>query len=93
MVVITPGVWCDPCIAPIVAALNAGGLPTIASCCGHQKRPGRISLMDGRELFVVANFADASDLADLITRTVDALDTPEATTARVERIKRLAADS
>lgn len=46
------GVWCDPCLAPLVKALNDGGLPTVASCCGHGGRPGFVSLADGRELFI-----------------------------------------
>lgn len=50
MVVVKPGVWCDPCIASIVAALNYGGHPTVASCCGHGSQPGRITLADGRTL-------------------------------------------
>ena len=44
----------DFCIHQIVAALNAGGVLTVASCCGHGKRPGRIDLEDGRVLKVVA---------------------------------------
>lgn len=48
-----PTVWCDPEIADLVTVLNAGGLPTVASCSGHGHRPGRISLGDGRELFVL----------------------------------------
>lgn len=40
----------DFCIAPIVAALNAGGVKTVASCCGHLEREGRIDLADGRVL-------------------------------------------
>jgi len=42
----------DACIAPIVRALNAGGVPTDASCCGHGKAPGNIALADGRELII-----------------------------------------
>ena len=34
----------DLCIHHIVAALNAGGVRTVASCCGHGKIPGRIDL-------------------------------------------------
>lgn len=30
-------VFCDPCLAPMVKALNAGGVRTLASCCGHGK--------------------------------------------------------
>ena len=53
----------DSCIAPIVAALNAGGLITKASCCGHGNRPGNIALDDGRELMILPNF-DAAREAD-----------------------------
>lgn len=53
MLVVAPNVWCDPCIAPIVAALNAGFVDTVASCCGHGRRPGSIALKDGRWLIIV----------------------------------------
>ena len=43
----------DWCIAEIVAALNAGGVRTVASCCGHQRRHGRIDLVDGRVLTIL----------------------------------------
>ena len=43
----------DYCIHQIVAALNAGGVRTLASCCGHGKMEGRIDLEDGRTLVVV----------------------------------------
>jgi hypothetical protein len=49
----TPTVWCDPCIAPLVAALNTGGVATTWSCCGHGRRPGAIGLADGRQLHVL----------------------------------------
>lgn len=49
----------DACIAPLIQALNDGGIPTVASCCGHGHRPGRISLKDGRELFIIPDFATA----------------------------------
>jgi hypothetical protein len=52
MVTIKPGVWCDPCIADLIAALNHAGLATVASCCGHGVVDGRISLADGRELLL-----------------------------------------
>jgi hypothetical protein len=42
----------DLCIADIVAALNAANIITVASCCGHGKMDGIISLEDGRELIV-----------------------------------------
>jgi hypothetical protein len=42
----------DACIAPLVAALQAGGIDMRASCCGHGQQPGRIDLADGRTLVV-----------------------------------------
>lgn len=42
----------DPCIAPLVQALNDGGMQTLASCCGHGKWPGSVVLGDGSELVV-----------------------------------------
>ena len=42
----------DAEIAPIVAALNAAGAPTIASCSGHGHRPATIALRDGRWLVI-----------------------------------------
>ena len=66
MVVITPGVWCDPCIEPLVRTLNEGGLPTVASCCGHGVRPGKVALTDGRELFILPDFSSARAIDDLL---------------------------
>ncbi len=43
----------DFCIADIVAALNASGLETAASCCGHKQIPGHVMLEDGREILIV----------------------------------------
>ena len=48
----------DFCIHHIVAALNAGGIRTVASCCGHEEMAGRIDLEDGRTL-AIANNRDA----------------------------------
>ena len=42
----------DYCIADIVAALNAANIITTASCCGHSKIDGIISLEDGREIII-----------------------------------------
>jgi hypothetical protein len=47
------GVWCDPCLVPLVKALNDGGVRTIASCCGHGKVYGSIALADGRWLAIM----------------------------------------
>lgn len=46
-------VFCDPCLAPLVRALNVGGIPTDASCCGHGVAPADIGLADGRWLMVL----------------------------------------
>ena len=42
----------DYCIHRIVAALNAGGVRTTASCCGHGRMKGNIILEDGRVLLI-----------------------------------------
>jgi len=42
----------DSCIADIVQALNAAGIYTAQSCCGHGKGDGSIILHDGRELII-----------------------------------------
>ena len=42
----------DWCIHHIVAALNAGGVETVACCCGHGEQAGRIDLADGRVLTI-----------------------------------------
>ena len=42
----------DYCIHHIVAALNAGGVRTRASCCGHGQMHGNIVLEDGRVLII-----------------------------------------
>lgn len=49
----TPTVWCDPCIAPLVKALNDASQPTRWSCCGHGRRPATIGLWDDRQLLVL----------------------------------------
>ena len=52
-----PTVWCDPCIADVVAALNAAGIETVASCCGHRSPvPGCISLADGRWFVLLPSY-------------------------------------
>jgi len=40
----------DACLAPLVKALNDGGITTVSSCCGHGTGDGTILLSDGREL-------------------------------------------
>ena len=43
----------DRCIHHIVAALNAGGVRTVASCCGHGRTRGHVVLEDGRVLLIL----------------------------------------
>lgn len=59
----------DHCIHHIVAALNAGGIPTVASCCGHGTMPGRIDLEDGRVL-ILPRHRDLVANEGIITLTV-----------------------
>ena len=54
-----PTVWCDPGIADLVAALNAAGIATVASCSGHGEQWGIVSLADGRELVIAPDFERA----------------------------------
>ena len=42
----------DWCIHPTVAALNAAGIRTTNSCCGHGTSNGDIMLEDGRVLII-----------------------------------------
>lgn len=44
----------DHCIAPIVKALQEGGVDMRDSCCGHGKTLGAIELQDGRVLLVLS---------------------------------------
>ena len=45
----------DRCIAPVVEALNEGGIATEGCCCGHGKTTGHIVLTDGRILAIFPN--------------------------------------
>ena len=44
----------DKCIAPIVKAIQGGGIDMRGSCCGHGKRVGEISLQDGRIIIITS---------------------------------------
>lgn len=52
----------DRCIAPLIAALNRGGIATSASCCGHGEGTGWIALGDGRALVIAENQAEFDGL-------------------------------
>lgn len=43
----------DRCIAPLVSALQKGGIDMRGSCCGHGWGPGDIQLQDGRLLLIL----------------------------------------
>lgn len=45
----------DKCIAPLVRALQKGGIDMRGSCCGHSKVDGHIHLQDGRVLIIKNN--------------------------------------
>jgi hypothetical protein len=49
----------DSCLADLVNALNASGVYTSQSCCGHGKGVGRIDLHDGRVLIITDDKAIA----------------------------------
>ena len=42
----------DRCLAPLVSALQRGGIDMLGCCCGHGAGPGSIVLTDGRELVI-----------------------------------------
>lgn len=56
----------DYCIHHIVAALNTGNIPTVASCCGHRKWKGVITLADGRVLIVQPETETHDELNQLL---------------------------
>lgn len=58
MVATGNGAFCDPCLAPIVKALNDGGIKTVASCCGHGRIPATI-ILDGDIWLTITTRADA----------------------------------
>ena len=60
---------CDPCIAPLVDALNQPvHLATVASCCGHGKWPGWIALADSRVLAISASLDDHKQMVAALDR-------------------------
>lgn len=49
----------DKCIQGLVKSLNENGMETIASCCGHGRTNGNITLKDGREIIIISNYDDS----------------------------------
>lgn len=62
----------DKCIAPLVWALQRGGIDMRASCCGHGKGAGVIYLQDGRVL-VIMNSEKFDKYKDII-HALDAIE-------------------
>jgi len=58
----------DFCVADIVAALNAGGVETSTSCCGHEVMPGHVMLKDGRELIIVKNAEERNEVFNIMKK-------------------------
>jgi len=59
----------DKDILPLVEALNKGGIPTSASCSGHNKRLGYVWLEDNSVLIIVpsANSEKTKRIVDALT--------------------------
>ena len=49
---------CDECIQPLVQLLNDREMQTVASCCGHGKRPTNIALKSGKEIVIARNYKE-----------------------------------
>lgn len=64
-------VFCDPCIAPIVKALNDAGIKTIASCCGHGHRPPSIILADHSWLIIAKDIDEAKRINALFPTDIN----------------------
>jgi len=71
MVAVAGGAFCDPCIAPLIGALNDGGIKTIASCCGHGRRPASVALADGRFMIVARDFAEFQKISALFPTDIN----------------------
>lgn len=82
-----PTIWCDPEIADIVAALNAAGIATVASCSGHGHRPGRISFADGREVILPRDDADSRIINEAFPLGINGDATPATTVDETDRLR------
>ena len=58
----------DSCIASFVQKLNGAGITTIASCCGHDKRPGSIILEDGMELIIAKDWDEGRRIDEILNK-------------------------
>ncbi len=57
----------DKCIAPLVKAMNDGGLVTLSACCGHNKELGHVWLENGSVLVILPD-ATKDDVIKAIAR-------------------------
>jgi len=77
-----PSVWCDPCIAPLVDALNQPvHMETVGSCCGHGKGPGWVGLADGRVLVIHVGKSPTDAVGETLSGAAPVLDQEEDTDA------------
>lgn len=58
----------DRCIAPLVQALNDGGILTSSCCCGHGKELGHIWLRDGRILAIMPTGTGKEEVVETLQR-------------------------
>ena len=59
----------DYCIHQIVAALNAGGVYTTSSCCGHGEKNGEFILENGRVLIILPKAPESKEAWDKVIRS------------------------
>jgi len=64
----------DSCLATLIGVLNVTGFRTVASCCGHGKRPGNIALEDGREIIIVPDYKTSRRVERLMGWSLDELE-------------------
>lgn len=62
-------VYVDYCVARLVAALEAGGLNPVASCCGHGKMPPTVLLEDDTWVMALTREQGEETTARYCTRT------------------------
>jgi hypothetical protein len=60
----------DRCIAPIVEALQSGGIDMRLSCCGHGDGNGEIILGDGRRLKIIDGVDHAAAALEVLVNNL-----------------------
>lgn len=59
----------DFCIAGLVKELNAAGIETKSSCCGHGKIGGFVLLLDGTEIKIRQRQLSAAEAVQIMSKT------------------------